>query len=446
MTTDTAPDISTSVVRITSSDPTNRCFGTGFVVASRGASCTIVTCTHVLRDVGGAAAVCVDGMPATVVIVDDDNTDLTVLRVDGLGDRLPLPLCATGQTGAAIRMYGYERFGESVRGGPLDGTLDRESWLESERTSARIRSWDLRIEGNYQLAPGYSGSPVIATSSQHVIGIVRYRVGRGDSGLAVSIAALPDIWPECPPLVPDEASMTSPTITIEIITHQKSPQPLSPNYPPFNWSAQLEQPQPEAFWNDTILPAFLQLREQVGKQGFQRINVQGNIHLSAALALGYVFQRAAQIEVCAYYSWKKEWWCSGTLPAVDHGLQVQQVRGPEQASDITLELGLTHNVPAYIDRWLEERGFPVYTRIQITPVSGPGDSFVRDSSHAVAIARLVRETLRTVRPEAPQAPIHLFVSTPQALAVLLGMQLSRLGSIQCYEYVAGRYQPSCLLR
>ncbi|MGB3613392.1 MAG: hypothetical protein WBA10_06305, partial [Elainellaceae cyanobacterium] len=63
--------IADPVVLITSSADRNRDYGSGFIVRRVGEFAYIVTCAHVIRDVG-AETICVNGLPGTVVVTGDD--------------------------------------------------------------------------------------------------------------------------------------------------------------------------------------------------------------------------------------------------------------------------------------------------------------------------------------------------------------------------------------
>ena len=84
-----------SVLLVASDDPANGAFGTAFFVGRDAEDrAYVVTCAHVVRDVGGAGAVVVGGRRARVVAIGspDGADDLAVLEVEVPGDALPLRL------------------------------------------------------------------------------------------------------------------------------------------------------------------------------------------------------------------------------------------------------------------------------------------------------------------------------------------------------------------
>jgi S1-C subfamily serine protease len=70
-------------ILITSRNPDNRRFGTGFIIYHSGQKSYVVTCAHVISDVGGEELIEADGQPARIVgIGSDDGLDLAVIEVD----------------------------------------------------------------------------------------------------------------------------------------------------------------------------------------------------------------------------------------------------------------------------------------------------------------------------------------------------------------------------
>ena len=155
----------------------------------------LLTCAHVIQDVGGLAQVEAGGLPATVVTTGEkEDIDLAILRVDGLRDKPPLSLQVWGEKGSPFLTAGFQLFGETLLIRPLRGKLGDQVELQSRQSSDRVRAWDLQILDDYALQPGYSGSPVVNEESGNVLAVVSHRQGEGKSGLAISIDSLSKIW------------------------------------------------------------------------------------------------------------------------------------------------------------------------------------------------------------------------------------------------------------
>lgn len=196
-----------SVVLITSSDPDNNSFGTGFIIAVDKQSTSFLTCAHVVRDVGGPEKIVLvidEIKERAIAAYQDEHADLAVLRIAKQLNKRPLPLYISGAKGKPFRLAGFQLeekrhtirplagiLGEQIGMHLLTGTLD-------EQAAGLVKAWDLEITDKYLLQPGYSGSPVV-DAYKRVIGVVRARKGGGKVGEAISIKALKQVWPTMPP-------------------------------------------------------------------------------------------------------------------------------------------------------------------------------------------------------------------------------------------------------
>ena len=196
-----------SVVLITSRDDKINRFGTGFVMRQVRGMTYVLTCAHVVEDVGGADKVKADGVDASVVISGKEiGVDLAVLKVDGLSQRSAFICHVGGETGSPFRTIGWQSFGKDVSGKelnriqPLSGKLGEAAGLQPRQGGVRVKAWELRIGEEDSLQPGYSGSPVI-DDEDNVIAVVSHRQG-DKSGLAISIEELKNIW-----LLPDSEQL-----------------------------------------------------------------------------------------------------------------------------------------------------------------------------------------------------------------------------------------------
>lgn len=206
-------NLARSVTLITSSsDAHSRNFGTGFAIYQDERRTYLLTCAHVVRDVGGSEQIKANGLPATVIASGNENSfDLAVLRVEVLRDKPPLKLHATGKEEKPFIIPGFYDFDQKntrlLR--RITGNLGEQTELSSSDGRQRINAWDLMIEGEHYLEPGYSGSPVIDKETGFVLGVVSHRIGNGEKGLAISIEALKEVWSEMPLSLVGEGNISS---------------------------------------------------------------------------------------------------------------------------------------------------------------------------------------------------------------------------------------------
>ena len=188
-----------SVILIVSKDENNKRFGTGFVIHHGVDGTFILTCSHVVRDVGGKKQVCSGGWNARVIVDGADmGVDLAVLQIDTYAD---LPVIGLNLSGEKDRLFvtaGFQLFDKKHFLRELNGHLGKQGRIDIPQNGLRIPVWDLMITGNYCLQPGYSGSPVVDKENGCAIAVVSHRQGEGERGLAVSLKALGNIWPDMP--------------------------------------------------------------------------------------------------------------------------------------------------------------------------------------------------------------------------------------------------------
>jgi S1-C subfamily serine protease len=164
-----------SVVLIESKEDNNRRFGTGFIIYQDKQITYLLTCSHVVEDVGGIEKVKAAGESATVIAFDgSDGFDLAVLRIDSLFIKKPLDLGRFAEKGNTFKAVGYKSYdGKRFLREPIRGKLGEQVVLQSKLHIEPILAWYLKIDEEYSLQPGNSGSPVIDEASGKVLGVVR---------------------------------------------------------------------------------------------------------------------------------------------------------------------------------------------------------------------------------------------------------------------------------
>lgn len=252
-----------SIVLITSHLPENQSFGTGFVIHYIQQTAFVLTCRHVVSDVG-AQHVEVEGYPAAVVAAGEENSaeDIALLRIEGLPEAQPLQLCRDGQPGMEFTTIGYCRYGSHYKLEQLQGTLTKEVWLRSRGQTDRTKAWEVEMQEDSPLQQGYSGAPLIEMSQGMVVGIATHREAQGRKGMALALDVLPKIWPDVAfsPLAEEHAQK------------KEIPQSFAPN--PFGAKGRITNP--DDFFD----------REELLRQIFEELNKGVNISLVGDSAVG----------------------------------------------------------------------------------------------------------------------------------------------------------------
>jgi hypothetical protein len=194
-------DIGVEVLIVKSSIPDNPYFGTGFVIHQDADSTFVLTCAHVVEDVGGKDRILVNGYKANLVSMGNDEDDLAILKIKRTKTYLTKPLASYDpflDSGNLNISFGITGFSEKIKGsystqeveGKLGALVNMTTGYQHEPTKA----WELYVNDEKVLKPGYSGSPVVNKIHRIILGVVRFREGEGKSGLAISIEALSNIW------------------------------------------------------------------------------------------------------------------------------------------------------------------------------------------------------------------------------------------------------------
>jgi len=204
-------------------------------------------------------------------------------------------------------------------------------------------------------------------------------------------------------------------------------------------------------WRECLLPA-LETIAQVWEEHARgrRIIGEGLCGLPAAIALGTTFLATRRLPV----SWRQvspngppELW-SLECAAEPSGFEANIVHNNPSGEDLVLLVSVASNVePAFAairPKLHELRGFVVVRKAGNHPhdLKTPGEA--RD------VVRVVVEGLRRACDVLqPRGTLHLFLSVPAGLAVMIGQMLNTLGPVQTYEHLptdgVGVYKPVAML-
>ncbi|MCP4702858.1 MAG: CHASE2 domain-containing protein [Gammaproteobacteria bacterium] len=198
--------LDTSVFLITSAEADNSGFGTGFVIKQDQAGAYLLTCAHVIEELGKEEILAEESPARLVFCGSPDTVDLAVLYVEGLIVAPAFMLRDAGEKGMAFIVKGFGEFDKRTKhfaARSLRGTLpgDKITLESTIHKGNKVTAWDLHIEDAHfsELKPGYSGSPVYSEEKNAVFAVVSHRRG-GKYGHAICIGNIRKIWPEMPPL------------------------------------------------------------------------------------------------------------------------------------------------------------------------------------------------------------------------------------------------------
>ena len=204
--------------------------GTGFIFYKKQNYTYLLTCAHVVEDVGGEENIRVNNIPAEVIKIGDvQGFDLAILKVNknfSLPSLNLMILYGEEEKKLEVKIPGFYLWSQNnaLRRQTIKGEMIVE--VDGERAFQLIEDMpeDVAVEKleikKGRLRSGYSGSPVIDINTGLVVGIVTHKVdvdGEGRFGRAISIEALEKIWSEIPNEVSKQIEREAKTI--EVLTN-----------------------------------------------------------------------------------------------------------------------------------------------------------------------------------------------------------------------------------
>lgn len=139
--------ISPSVVTITSAEPDHdkAKFGTGFIIYRNGKTAYLLTCQHVVDDVGGQDKVMVGTKDAVVIAYGKDHgLDLAILKVEGLDNRPPLRLHISGKREDRVIIIGSQLLSKNpvwYEKPPIRGMLGEQTEFQAKNQDDWFKAW-----------------------------------------------------------------------------------------------------------------------------------------------------------------------------------------------------------------------------------------------------------------------------------------------------------------
>lgn len=190
--------ISNSVVTITSDDSGNSGFGTGFAIHQEAGKVFIMTCLHVVNNLGGAEKIKIGTRSVRVIASGKElGLDLAILALSDSSELTPLKIYEFAQSGDEIVIFGSKKILKNpsvFSREPIKGMLGDSITFQTDGKPFSFQGWLLRVEDGFYLDSGYSGSPIINQKSGYVTAIASHAQGDGQVGRAISTNSLKYLW------------------------------------------------------------------------------------------------------------------------------------------------------------------------------------------------------------------------------------------------------------
>jgi hypothetical protein len=175
-------------------------------------------------------------------------------------------------------------------------------------------------------------------------------------------------------------------------------------------------------------------RTAIERAGYGAVEVRGHFRLGAAFAIGAELSRTAKFELATRQN-GETWGTAGERNQVPLSVSAHDVG---QGGDVAICLSISRDIADDVLSYIKTAALPVAKVLAIAPQAGPGWA----SLTGAADARGVAEATVLQAGKAGSPGLHVFLCTPDALALMLGHGWNRVPETQLYEDTNPGYQPT----
>ena len=201
-------------------------------------------------------------------------------------------------------------------------------------------------------------------------------------------------------------------------------------------------PSDSALWNGLFRPEFRRAAQKLRSLNCTRVLVKGHMRLPTWFAVGAEFAKTADFEVLSLKG-PEEWSSAGEVSGVATECDVAALGS---GKDLVVGLALSDDLSPDVLSYVRGQRIDAGKYACLRPSGGPSDQAVGDAAEARGWARGVRDSVRRLASTYRPDQIHLFLSCPRGVALLLGHRWNRIPRTQLYEDLRSEgYRPSYLI-
>jgi hypothetical protein len=177
-------------------------------------------------------------------------------------------------------------------------------------------------------------------------------------------------------------------------------------------------------------------RRAVEAAGYSDLSLGGAFRLDIGFALGAEFADTAGFQLSIKQ--RGESW-SSEGEREPFALKASE-RDVGRGEDLAVCLSISNEIADDVCAFIESEDLPVQRVLVLAPVSGADRAAIQSAAEARGCAQAALDLVRAQKTHVPQ--LHLFLSCPNGLAVLLGHVWNRLPSTRVYADLSPGYQPT----
>ena len=218
------------------------------------------------------------------------------------------------------------------------------------------------------------------------------------------------------------------TLAIGAIDHYPSPELAIVS---LDWVDYFEGAEPRArrhtidpaVWNTRFKPELEAAVAKIRKQGFADIRIDGAFRLSTGFAAGAAVPRASGLAV-AFRDW-----FSASDPT-DFPVSVTE-HHIGNGDELAVVVCVTGHIESDVLDYIERSSLPASKLVDISPASGVGQTAIPGEAEALGFVYAAFDEIRKAARNVPM--IHVFLSAPNGIAILLGHLWNRVPETQLYD-------------
>ncbi|MBX3408218.1 MAG: SAVED domain-containing protein [Phycisphaeraceae bacterium] len=190
---------------------------------------------------------------------------------------------------------------------------------------------------------------------------------------------------------------------------------------------------PPSVWNDHLVPTLERVKDAMRSRcPGRRVVADGHMTIATGLLLGRAFVETTGIGLSWVQLPSRAVWSLDASPE-DSAMVAQIDSLDPHGTDLAVLVSVRGNVETAVKATAGLPKFRALLRIAVADGSGTVD--LSTPGRAVHAARLIGDQLRRARQMYPVAQrIHLFMSGPAGLAMMVGQQLNAVGPVHTYEH------------